>query len=210
MGSPDSHFKSDFVRNFRPRVERNVPMSIYLRAINNPRPGSIAWASADMNSGSVSISRTLSNSMSGSNFTSSVMGKTNPYTAYTRPVTHIPVGEKRNVFEVRRVGDDHFTFSQRAGATLDPGPGVIRDRDTVENVTRKLQQLFPDPMPQTVSMGDAVLPGQSPSRPVRTVIAAKGKCLADADPIGHQCLKMGFKKYFHPKTYFQDRPEFYS
>ena len=36
MGSPDSHFKSDFVRNFRPRVERNVPMSIYLRAINNP------------------------------------------------------------------------------------------------------------------------------------------------------------------------------
>ena len=105
---------------------------------------------------------------------------------------------------MRRVGNDHFTFHQ-GRSTLDPGPGTIRDRDTVARAAQKLQVLYPEPLPSVVPMGAyALLPKPAPpSRPVRTVISAKGSVLVDDSPIGQQCLRTDFNKYFPPKDYFQ-------
>lgn len=191
---------TDFVRNFRPRVERNVQHSIYTRALSDPRPGSIAWAKPENANGSVSLSMTLSKTISQSSmFSTGTLKCSHP--AWERPPTHTPMGERRNLFEVRRVGDNHFTFSQ-GSSTLDPGPGYIRDRDTVEKAAERLQVLYPDALPMLIGMGDATLPGLPPSRPVRNVFAAKGTVLQDTFPIGAQCQRTDFNKYYRPKQFF--------
>jgi len=177
---------------------------MYARAIADPRPGSIAWATADNNIGSVSVSHALSNSMSSMGASSVSMGSTRSrkklFTDFDRPAALLPIGEKRNLFHVSRVGDNHFTFSQ-GGVTLDPGHGVIRDRDTVERVAEKLHKLYPDELPTVVFMGDASLPGTLPTRTVKTVFGSHGLALAAKDPIGPQCLKTDFKKYWsHHRT----------
>ena len=92
--------ETEFVANFRPRVERNAPMSIYMRAQKHQGPGSTAWATPDMALGSVSIALTLSKSMSQAsvNSTYSVPKKLSP--TFGRPPALIPIGEKRNRFQV--------------------------------------------------------------------------------------------------------------
>lgn len=162
---PPMH-QTPFVQNFRPRVERSVPMSLYMRAVADNRPGSIAWTTPENALGSVSLSHSLSKSMSGfsddtASFTSSGI-KLNPFVPM---MAQIPassmVGEKRNIFKVKRVSEDHFTFTQ-GSVVLDPGAGAIRDRDTVLSAASKLARLFPEKLPETVAMGNAVHPGAPP------------------------------------------------
>ena len=74
--------------SFRPRAERTVLMSMYTRAQADPRPGSIAWVTPDNGLGSISLERTLSQSIMGS---SRANGK--------KPNPLIPIGDKRNVFK---------------------------------------------------------------------------------------------------------------
>ena len=112
-----------------------------------------------------------------------------------KPHPLIPIGEKRNVFKVTRVADNHYTFAQ-GSSTLDPGHGTIRDRDSVLRVASKLQEMFPKSLPSYVHMGDAVLPGVMPSRTVRTVFSSRGKLLVEGEPLGVQCFKTDFIKNF--------------
>jgi hypothetical protein len=77
-----------FVTSFRPRAERTVLMSMYTRAQADPRPGSIAWVTPDNGLGSISLERTLSQSIMGS---SRANGK--------KPNPLIPIGDKRNIFK---------------------------------------------------------------------------------------------------------------
>ena len=206
---------SEFVRHFRPRVERASPMSLYHRAQPDLRPCSISFAKADNNIGSVSfssLSRSLTQSSLGvSQFSSTTMRYKKLLTDFEKPPGAdriIPIGEKRQFFKVHRVCDDHYTFSRggpraaTANEVLDPGPGVIRDRDSVERVMAKLSAAFPDALPSIVPMGDAgggiaqTLAGSSPSRPVRTVLMAKTTMLDAAHPIGLQCQRTTYSKYY--------------
>jgi len=196
-----SRHSTTFTTNFRPRVERNVPMSIYMRAIPDHRPGSIAWATPENMTGSVSIGLTMSKTMSQSSFFSSTSVVKSPGANFEKPTLHTPMGERRNLFEVKRVGDNHFTFSQGA-SVLDPGPGVIRDRDSVQTAASRLRMIYPDALPDVVSMGDAAVPGMPPTRPVRNVFAAKGTMLLESDSIGVQCQRTDFRKYYPPKVFF--------
>jgi len=191
-----------FQTNFRPRVERSgAPATMYIKAKADARPGSIAWARPENHNGSVSIGHTLSSTSSFGLATSSSYKRL--MTDFKRPPVLIPSGEKRNLYRVDRIGDNHFTFT-RGKATLDPGPGVIRDRDTVESVAAKLKLLYPEELPSLTSMGDAAPPGSAPVRSVRPVFAAANRfsAFADAKPIGPQCLQTDFKKHSRPVEYF--------
>lgn len=79
-----------FVTSFRPRAERTVLMSMYTRAQADPRPGSIAWVTPDNGLGSISLERTLSQSIMGSSRANGNVKKPNPL---------IPIGDKRNIFK---------------------------------------------------------------------------------------------------------------
>lgn len=90
-GRPSTGIHSaPFVTSFRPRAERTVLMSMYTRAQADPRPGSIAWVTPENGLGSISLERTLSQSLMGSSRANSNIAKPNPL---------IPVGDKRNVFK---------------------------------------------------------------------------------------------------------------
>ena len=201
-----SMHETPFVQNFRPRVERTVPLTLYTRAQADPRPGSIAWTTADNALGSVSITSTLSKSASeltldgirAGPITSRLFEPTvrNPFLHASAQIPQ-PVksqGEKRSVFKVHRVGDDHFTFTQGA-SLLDPGVGAVCDRDTVLQASTKLRALFPEKMPSLVKMGDAALPGTMPGRRVRAVYTSKGRLLTETSPIGTQCRTQTWRRF---------------
>ena len=78
---------------------------------------------------------------------------------------------------------------------LNPGSGIIRDRDSVTNVAEKLALMYPDKLPSVVPMGNAVLPGTMPSRRVRHVFSSRGRVLTEGAPLGTQCLSVDFQKY---------------
>ena len=93
-----------------------------------------------------------------------------------------------------RVGNDHFTFTQ-GSSVLDPGSGFIRDKDSVLTAADKLALIFPERLPSVVPMGDAILPGTTPSRTVRHVFSSRGRVLTENVPLGKQCLTVDFQKY---------------
>ena len=102
------------------------------------------------------------------------------------------------------MGDDHFTFTQGT-VVLNPGSGIIRDRDSVTSVANKLALMYPDKLPSVVPMGNAVLPGTGPSRRVRHIFSSRGRVLTEEAPLGKQCLSVDFKKYD-----FTNRSKFFS
>jgi len=188
--------KSDreFVKYFRPRLERSAQLSLYTRAHDDTRPASIAHPTATESQwASVALSQTLSTSMMLSDATMPRSGSV--------PIPHrlIPVGEKRNVFQVTRLREHEYRFEQK-GRVLEPPVGYVLDTDTVLQVVEKLHHRYPMDVPLTVYMGEAVAPGRQPTRHVRNTLESKGTALVETQPIGLQTLRTDFSKNFHARA----------
>jgi len=190
------HTKEDreFVKYFRPRIERSAQLSLYLRAHDDTRPASIAHpTTTESQWGSVALSQTLSMSQMMSD-------RSVPLSASVPiPSRLIPVGEKRNVFSVTRLREHEFRFEQK-GRVLEPPFGFVLDTDTVLQVVQKLHERYPMDVPLSVFMGDAVGPGLAPTRHVRNTLESKGTALIETQPIGLQCLRSDFSKNFHARA----------
>jgi hypothetical protein len=196
----------DYIKYFHPRVERSAMLSMYTRAQGDARPASVAHLARGgglraevlrsqfpppgaSQWGSVALPETLSASMAGSDFRPATVARAGRLTR----------GERRNIFKVERLGDDHYRFEQKGSAALEPEAGTLRDRDTVAVALEKLHALYPQRVPLSVLHGDAVAKGAPAARQVRTVLESRGTLLVEDEPLGVQCLKSTFSKYFRPR-----------
>jgi len=203
-----------FVPNFHPRVERSGLLSMYTRAHEDMRPASIAHLAVgaqhkkvtstvgDSQWRSVALGATVGRSFLD---TIETTGSAIYAEAPVQPDRLISMGEKKNLFEVERIGEDEYCFTLKVrgvsrGPKLEPGMGAICDRDTVTTAVTKLHALFPTEVPLMVHRGDAVAHGTPPTRHVRTGFESRGRLLIETEPIGQQCLKQTFGKYFHPRA----------
>lgn len=172
-------------------------MSMYLRAQDDARPGSIAHPDPCTSQwGSVALSETVSRSASGMlGLQSSVF----PEHALPRPSRLLGVGEKRNTFKVERLDENEYRFTQQ-GKTLSPGKGAVLDKESVLRAIERLHVLYPEEVPRLVFHGDALAHGSLPARHVRTCLESKGTVLIETENLGDQCLKSAFGKYFRGRA----------
>ena len=223
--------RPQFVKEFHSRVERiGAPLggtlsssggtlSLYTRAQADLRPASIAHLSVgaqaasgkhykvtatpgDAQWGSVSLRPTVSSLFLESvEKTGSALYAEPP----AAPDRLIPLGEKKLLFEIERLGEDDYRFTSKVkgisrGPSIEPGVGKVCDSDTTPVVVAKLHAMYPVEVPLYVPRGDAVAHGVPPQRHVRTLFESRGLLLVEGQPVGEQCLRKTFSSYFHPRA----------
>ena len=190
-----------YVSNVHPRVERSAQMSLYTRGQFDLRPASIAHPDGESQWLSAALGATVTRSMfeSMDTFGSAIGGDV------PQPDRYIAMGDKKNEFEIERVGDNDYTFTPRVrgkarGKTLQPPVGTVLDVDKVPEAVIKLHGIFPTEVPLMVSRGDAVAHGVAPARHIRTCFESRGVRLVETEAIGVQCLRVTYSKFCKPRA----------
>lgn len=115
--------------------------------------------------------------------------------------SRLGVGERRDLFDVERVGNNTYIFTALQAADAKTGevlaPGRIRDSDTVWQAIQRLNDAYPKQVPLLCAAAVA-FSSKPPTRPVRVVIVCRGRPLDPAEPIGVQCMENMFTNHFQP------------